>query len=193
MIDLAPFEPLIHTGRIHEFSRRLCRESKLEIAASEDSSFLNDGQVINQSLVQSLESYLFMQGDSIRGACGVAKKYTRDSYLMVPWFLTDGFEREPENRYDFLCFSCLLMKKWARGVPSGISFCNICLDDPRITKWLSRWLGFSISPVPAKEFRGKRFMWFHGRGGDLSVYSKCRPATCRSKHGFDPGWNPKSI
>jgi len=185
MVEIEKFEPLIHSGRLQDFANRLAVESLLEVDAHRFSNDLgfSEAQVINQSLVESMESYVFMEDNRVRGACGISRKYTQQTYFMVPWFLTDGFEREDENRWEFLCISCILMKHWVQQVPPSISFCNICLDNPRITKWLTRWLGFKISPIAAKIFRGHSFKWFHAKGGDLSVYSVCRSNTCPSEHG----------
>ena len=138
-----------------------CKESQVEL----DSSPLKElgfttAQVLMDALIGSEEAFVVIDVDSHRllGLFGAAQQVIKGQIVIVPWFITTGFEREPQNVRPFLRASRVMLKEWAH-MCRGKLMMNTCLNNPRITKWL-KWLGFTV-----EESKDKQFVTFVKKGG----------------------------
>jgi hypothetical protein len=135
-----------HMLRLTEFTP--CVESHKEIRSSPLSYELGftDCQVVMDSVISSEEAWVFCDASSrkIIGIAGIAKGVVNGELAMLPWFLTSGFERLPENRRLFLKAAQELLKSFEKAT-GGKLMINTCLNDKRITKFL-KFLGFTVEP-----------------------------------------------
>lgn len=130
----------MHLLCLMEFSK----ESRMELRASPLVGMgLGPAEILYDCVCGSAESFVIRdrQTRRIRGVFGCANGVDHVS----PWFLSDGFEREPENLRQFMKDSVLYMKHFKALCPPHKDMLNFCLDDSRITRWL-RWLGFTVGP-----------------------------------------------
>ena len=129
-------------------SLQLSAESLKEVRATTLSTDLGftDLQVVMDSIIGSEEAWVFLDRKTrgILGVAGVAQSIANGEIVVVPWFLTSGFERLPENRRLFLKAAKELMRSWET-MARGKLFVNTCLNERRITKFL-KYLGFTVEP-----------------------------------------------
>ena len=162
MFTLEAYDYVKHMMLLTEFTP--CPESLREIRASSLSKELGftDTQVIMDSVIGSEEVWVFRSTDSrkIIGICGAAQGVIQGSIAVIPWFITNGFERNPSNTYLFLKAAREILRGWELQA-RGKLFVNTCMNDKRITKFL-RHLGFTIEPGTGE------FVTFWKKGGKSS-------------------------
>lgn len=141
---------------------KLSKESRMETEVSPLCDIgLSPQDILYDCVIGSAESFVVRCKDSrrIRGVFGCSQQITPQCTIAVPWFLSDGFEREPENIRQFLLDSTLIVSNWRRTSKCRRMF-NYCLSDRRIMRWLRR-LGFTVSNAPVR-IRGipmRAFWW----------------------------------
>lgn len=166
MFTLEAYDYVKHMMLLTEFTP--CSESLREIRASSLSKELGftDTQVIMDSVIGSEEVWVFRSSDSRRiiGICGAAQSVVQGSIAVIPWFITNGFERDPRNTYLFLRAAREILRGWELQA-RGKLFVNTCLNDKRITKFL-RHLGFTIEPGTGE------FVTFWKKGGKSSCVQR---------------------
>lgn len=139
----------------------LCKESQLEVDHNPLKELgFTTAQIMMDALIGSEESYVFVctKTRGLLGLFGAAQQVIGGTIVVVPWFLTTGFERLPMNTRAFLRCGRVMMTEWNH-MARGKLMINECLNDKRITKWL-RWLGFTVEDDPMK-----RFVTFVKKGG----------------------------
>lgn len=168
MFHIEPFDYVKHIQRV--LLMELCPESLEEVNHSPlvELGFCPK-QIVLDALISSDEAYVFVHSRNYRimGVCGAAHAIRGGTTVIIPWFLTDGFERRESNRWKFLRISRDLLRDWERMAP-GKTFENICLNVPRITKWL-KWLGFTVEETAG------RFARFEKKGGNSCVHLMSLP------------------
>lgn len=130
-----------------------CKESLIEINSNPLKNLgFTTAQVLMDSLIGSEDAYVAydLTTKALLGLFGIAQQVYNGQIVVVPWFITNGFEREPQNLRPFLRCSKVMLESWERDYPKRL-FVNTCLNDKRITKWL-RWLGFTVEDSPNKQF-----------------------------------------
>ena len=146
MFTLEAYDYVKHTMPLTVFTP--CPESLREIRASSLSKELGftDTQVIFDSVIGSDDVWIFRDTDTRRivGICGAAQSIIQGEMAVIPWFITNGFERDPRNTYLFLRAAREILRGWELQA-RGKLFVNTCLNDKRITKFL-RHLGFTVEP-----------------------------------------------
>lgn len=159
MFTLEAYDYVKHMMLLTEFTP--CPESLREIRASSLSKELGftDCQVLMDSVIGSDEVWVFRSKTSrkIIGVAGAAQSVLNGSIVVVPWFITNGFERHPRNRRLFLKAAHEILRTWELQA-RGKLFVNTCLNDKRITKFLKH-LGFTIEPGTGE------FVTFWKKGG----------------------------
>ena len=123
--------------------------------------------VVLTSLAGSDEAYLFTTKEGtgkVLAAFGVSSFLRAGKRVRSPWFLSSGFERgTPETSFRFARVSKEIVNHWFKETPEA-DFFNVCLNVPRITRWLT-WLGFSV------EDSSERFIEFFKKGGNPHVHT----------------------
>ena len=166
MFTLEAYDYVKHMMLLTEFTP--CSESLREIRASSLSKELGftDTQVIMDSVIGSEEVWVFRSSENRRiiGICGAAQSVIQGSIAVIPWFITNGFERDPRNTYLFLKAAREILRGWELQA-RGKLFVNTCLNDKRIIKFL-RHLGFTIEPGTGE------FVTFWKKGGKSSCVQR---------------------
>lgn len=146
MFTLEAYDYVKHMMLLTDFTP--CPESLKEIRASSLSKELGftDTQVLMDSVIGSEEVWVFRDKRSRRivGVAGAAQSVLNGAIVVVPWFLTSGFERHPRTRRLFLKAAREILRGWELQA-RGKLFVNTCLNDKRITKFLNH-LGFTVEP-----------------------------------------------
>jgi hypothetical protein len=147
-----PFSYVEHIQRV--LLMKLSPDASTEVDAHplrKDLGF-TQSQVVLDSLIGSEEAFVILDREARRclGVYGVAQQVYNGDIVIIPWFLSSGFESDPRYTRDFLRHCEEVIGQWFARAPHR-TFINQCLNVPRITRWL-KWLGFTVEKDPMKKF-----------------------------------------
>ena len=119
-------------------------------------------QVLLDFLIGSEEALVFksLTNDTIYGICGASSSILGGEIVVTPWFLSNGFHKEPDNIRAFLRVSKVLLQEWEQRCGYHRTFISSCVNDDRNVRLLE-YLGFTwnrgISEITFKKKGGRPY------------------------------------
>lgn len=110
-------------------------------------------QVLMDALIGSEEAYVVLDPKTRRllGLFGVAQQVQGETIVLIPWFFSTGFERDPRNWRPFIRASVTMVNEWRRLAPYR-TMVGVCKNTVRNFKWLSL-MGFIVEATTKNSTR----------------------------------------
>lgn len=139
-------------------------------------------QVLMDALIGSEEAFVVLDPKTQRllGLFGIAQQVQGDSIVLLPWFYSSGFEREPRNWRPFIRASVAMVNEWRRVAPHR-TMVGACKNTVRNFKWLTQ-MGFTMEATTKNSAR------FYYRKGEKpnGNRSLCACTNGTIQHGVKP-------